>query len=74
MSSLMVGIFSDVPRQGAPKGNHHAHPAGGVPGTGAAELSRGLDAPTRDCPEVPASGLAARASSGGRQVSRGWGT
>lgn len=53
VSSLMVGIFSDVPRQGAPEENHHAHPPGGVPGTGGEELSRGLDAPLPAAPRSP---------------------
>lgn len=41
MNSLIAGIFSDVPSEGAPTENHHARPPGGAPGLGGEELNGG---------------------------------
>lgn len=53
VNSLMEGIFSDVPRQGAPRENHHAQPPGGVPGPGGEEPSPGPAAPRPAAPRSP---------------------
>lgn len=56
MKSLMAGICSDVPSQGAPRENHHALPPGEAPGPRGQELNGGLGAPLTAAPRSPSVG------------------
>lgn len=56
VNSLMASIFSDVPRQGIPKENHHAHPLRGNSWHRRTGAEWGAGCPTHCRPEVPTGG------------------
>lgn len=55
VNSLTVGIFSDVPSQGTPRENHHAHLQGKPLAQDRSWMGAGC--PPHCCPEVPVGGL-----------------